>query len=165
MADHPQVMTRTRFLSPWGDDEHWQRRAHEQYERYAGAGVDTIAPECYRADLEEFQETARPIKDYVDRLVAHNDQRELTRVPTWEELNAAIDLLEEMLNKYMVLLTATSVPSADPVHQADWKAAFRVPWLRQYRAARRCAGGAPRGVVRRRRYGYLFAEDGGSTIG
>lgn len=35
-----------------------------------------------------------------------------------------------MLNKYMVLLKAISVPSADPVQQQDWKQAFRVPWLR-----------------------------------
>ena len=26
MADHPEVMTRSRFLSLWGDEEHWQRR-------------------------------------------------------------------------------------------------------------------------------------------
>ena len=35
-----------------------------------------------------------------------------------------------MLNKYMVLLKGTSVPSADPVHQQDWKQAFTVPWFR-----------------------------------
>ena len=130
MADHPQVMTRERFLSLWGHEEHWRRRGNEQYDRYAGDGAETIAAERYRADLDRFQETARPIKDYVDRLVAHNDQRQLTRLPTYEDLNAAIELLEEMLNKYMVLLKATSVPSADPVHQQEWRAAFRVPWLR-----------------------------------
>ncbi len=130
MADHPQVMTRGRFLSLWGDEEHWQQRGNEQYDRYAD-GADTIAADRYGADLDRFQERARPIKDYVDRLVAHNDQRQLTRLPTYEELNAAIDLLEEMLNKYMVLLKGTSVPSADPVHQQDWKAAFRVAWLRE----------------------------------
>jgi hypothetical protein len=131
LADNPEAMTRERFLSLWGEDEHWRRRANEQYDRYAGEGADTISAERYRADLERFEEAARPIKDHVDRLVAHNDQRELTRPTTWEELNAAIDLLEEMLNKYMVLLTATGVPSADPVHQRDWKAAFRVAWLRE----------------------------------
>jgi hypothetical protein len=130
MGAHPEVMTRARFLSLWGDEDHWQRRGNEQYDRYAGAGADTIAAERYGTDLDRFQETTRPIKDYVDRLVAHNDQRQLTRLPTYEELNAAIDLLEEMLNKYLVLLKATSVPSADPVHQQDWKAAFRVAWLR-----------------------------------
>lgn len=129
MADNPQVMTRERFLSLWGEEEHWRRRANEQYDRYA-AGADPIPAENYRADFDRFQEATRPVKDYVDRLVAHNDQRELSRPPTWNELNAAIDLLEEMLNKYMVLLTATGIPSADPVHQADWKDAFRVAWLR-----------------------------------
>ncbi len=129
MAAHPAVMTRERFLALWGDEAHWQRRGAEQFDRYGEEGADVIAAERYSADLERFQETARPIKDYVDRHVAHNDQRELTRPPTFAELNAAIDLLEELLNKYMVLLTATGVPSADPVHQADWKDAFRVAWL------------------------------------
>ncbi len=131
MAAHPQVMTRERFADLWGDEEHWRDRANEQFDAYVGEDADTISAERYRADLDGFQETARPIKDYVDRLVAHNDQRELENLPTFKELNAAIDALEELLNKYMVLLKATSVPTADPVHQADWKAAFRVPWLRE----------------------------------
>jgi hypothetical protein len=61
--------------------------------------------------------------------VAHNLQRELDQTPTFKGLNAAIDLLEELLNKYMVLLKATNVPSADPVYQSDWRAPFRVAWL------------------------------------
>lgn len=55
---------------------------------------------------------------------------ELRQVPTYEQLNAAIELLGEMLHKYMVLLKATSVPDAEPIHQQDWRDAFRVPWLR-----------------------------------
>ncbi len=129
MAANPSVATRARFGELFGKGERWQRHAQEQYDKYAGAGVDAIPAERYQQDLDEFLEVTRPIKDYVDRVVAHTDQRELTNAPTFEELNAAIELLEKLLNKYMVLLTATSVPSADPVHQADWKAAFRVAWL------------------------------------
>jgi hypothetical protein len=131
MAANPNVMTRSRHNSMYDDEGHWQRRANATFDKYAGEGADTIAPERYQADLDEFQTIAQPIKDYVDRMVAHNDQRELTDLPTYEDLNAAIDLLEWLLNKYMVLLKATGVPSADPVHQADWKAAFRVAWLRE----------------------------------
>ncbi len=131
MRAHPQVMTRERFLQLFGDEEHWQRHAQEQYDRYADAGADRISPERYESDLTQFQDMARPVKEYVDRLIAHNDQRELDRVPTYIELNATIDLLGELLNKYMVLLTATGVPNAEPVHQQDWKVAFRVPWLRE----------------------------------
>jgi hypothetical protein len=131
MAANPTVMTRSRYTSMYDDEGHWQTRANGTYDKYAGEGAETIAPERYQADLDEFLKVAQPIKDYVDRMVAHNDQRELTDLPTFKDLNAAIDLLESLLNKYMVLLTATSVPSADPVHQADWKAAFRVPWLQE----------------------------------
>jgi hypothetical protein len=31
----------------------------------------------------------------------------------------------------MVLLKANGVPDADPAHQADWRAAFRVAWLQE----------------------------------
>lgn len=129
MANNPQVMTRERYLRLWDDEGYWQRRGNEQYDTYAGAGAAEITSERYQADRDRFADTARPIKDYADRLVAHNDQRELDQVPTYVDLNAAIDLLEELLNKYMVLLKVTSVPNADPVHQADWRDAFRVPWL------------------------------------
>lgn len=131
MAANPSVMTRARFASLFGDEDHWQEHANEQYDKYAGDGADTIASDRYQSDLDEFLAVAQPIKDYVDRIVAHNDQRELTDLPTFADLNAAIDCLEKLLNKYMVLLKATSVPSADPVHQADWKAAFRVAWLQE----------------------------------
>lgn len=131
MAANPNVLTRSRFTALFDDEGHWQRKANGEYDKYAGDGADTITVDRYQADLDEFLKVAQPIKDYVDRMVAHTDQRELTDLPTYEDLNGAIDLLEWLLNKYMVLLTATGVPSADPVHQADWKAAFRVAWLQE----------------------------------
>lgn len=138
MVKNPAVMTRERFSAMFLDDTDDEIRreisihhANEQFDKYAAAGNDTIAPERYEEDLNRFQATAQPIKDYVDRLVAHNDQRELTTLPTYADLNAAIDLLAELLNKYMVLLKATGVPDADPVHQTDWRAAFRVAWLQE----------------------------------
>lgn len=131
MAANPTVMTRARFASLFGDEGHWQQHAKEQFDKYAGEGADAIASDRYQSDLDDFLAVAQPIKDYVDRMVAHNDQRELTDLPTYADLNAAIDLSEQLLNKYMVLLKATGVPSADPVHQADWKAAFRVAWLQE----------------------------------
>jgi AbiU2 len=136
MKANPTVMTRARFAAMFIDDTDSEIRreisvhhANDQYDRFAGTGNDTISPERYQQDLDRFLKLATPIKQYVDRLVAHNDQRELTSLPTYEDLNAAIDLLAEFLNKYMVHLKATGVPDADPVHQADWRAAFRVAWL------------------------------------
>ena len=138
MTANSTVMTRSRFAAMFADETDDEIRseiaahhANEQYDKFAGGGNDTIAPELYQQDLDRFLETAQPIKDYVDKLVAHNDQRELQAVPTYKDLNAAIDLLAEFLNKYMVLLKATGVPDADPVHQADWRAAFRVAWLQE----------------------------------
>lgn len=51
-------------------------------------------------------------------------------MPTYEELNAAIDQLGDLLKKYTSLLKAEALAVVAPVHQYDWKAPFRVAWLR-----------------------------------
>ena len=50
--------------------------------------------------------------------------------PTYKELNEAIEVIGELLEKYSSLLTATMIGSLTPVHQQDWRKAFTVAWLR-----------------------------------
>lgn len=51
-------------------------------------------------------------------------------VPTYQELNAALDELGELLKKYVSLFEATILATVAPVHQEDWKAPFRVAWIK-----------------------------------
>jgi hypothetical protein len=56
-------------------------------------------------------------------------------VPTFANLHAAIHGMGELLQKYSSLLRATQLPILTPVHQYDWRAPFRVPWLVEEPAA------------------------------
>ena len=135
IAEHPEVMTRERHVALWledTDDEreraHNERRANENYDKFAGEGNDVIAPERTLEDRERLVTLAKPITDHVNKSVAHTDEENLAAVPTWEDLNAALDELGELLKKYVSLLKAEWLARVAPVQQTPWERAFTVAW-------------------------------------
>lgn len=70
----------------------------------------------------------KPVKKYVDKVVAHTDEERLQNLLTYRELNDAAGTLGKLLQKYTSLLKATVV-ELTPVIQHDWKAPFRKSWL------------------------------------
>jgi hypothetical protein len=72
---------------------------------------------------------AANVKAYVDEHIAHSDKRPRTPLPTFAELDAALDLIGELMSKYCLLLTAAGLPDVVPTIQNDWEAVFRQPWI------------------------------------
>jgi hypothetical protein len=67
---------------------------------------------------------------YVNEHVAHDmAEPTMTEMPTFNDLNAAVDALGTMFKKYANVLTAGSYAFLEPVIQHDWKAIFRRPWI------------------------------------
>jgi hypothetical protein len=65
-----------------------------------------------------------------DKRVAHLDYtKPIDPVPTYVDLDEAIDTLGSVFNKYNVLLTGTAMLFMEPVIVDNWKAVFQVPWL------------------------------------
>jgi hypothetical protein len=50
-------------------------------------------------------------------------------VPTYNELDAAIDLVDRLYVKYHLLFHAANMDTTLPTRQYDWQAVFRVPWI------------------------------------
>lgn len=137
MSEHPEVMTRERHVVLWDDENHWAEdwmrepwlaRARENYDRFAEAGNDTIAPRRTLQDRAELEDLAQPLREYVNRRIAHTAETELQAVPTFGELNAAVDKLGDLLQKYVSLFRAAALVQVAPEIQEDWLAPFRVPW-------------------------------------
>jgi hypothetical protein len=129
MARHPEVMTRERHVQIWTGDRAFLQEAHRNYDRFAGVGSDRISSERTIEDRDRLDSLATPVVDYVNVAIAHTAEVE-DKVATFAELNAAIEGIGELLQKYSSLLRAASLPILTPVHQYDWKAPFRVPWIR-----------------------------------
>ena len=138
LSDHPEVMTRERHVGLWQDDDPrewaikaWQREGHANYDRFAENGNDAIDPARTNADLDRLDAIGQPVVVFVNKAVAHTDEEALGSTSTYAELNAVIDELGELLKKYSSLLTASIVGALVPVHQQEWRQAFRVAWWKE----------------------------------
>jgi hypothetical protein len=134
---YPNVLTRSRYvgLCVVGQDdqrEHarYRQRGHEAFDGLAGQGNETIPAERIEADLQRLADVAEPVKRFVDRLVAHWDRRGLSELPTFADLNAAIDVIGEVYRDWSQWLTAQFRAELVPAFQYDWEAPLRVAWLR-----------------------------------
>jgi hypothetical protein len=129
IAQAPQTITRDFYVREWGDD--LPGHASGAFDSYAAAGDKNADPNRIRQELALLDETVSRVKRYVDQSVAHSDSNAKAMVPTFNDLNAAIDLLGKFYNRYHGLLfPGSSYATLVPVITShDWKAALRVPWI------------------------------------
>ena len=69
------------------------------------------------------------MREYVNRHVAHMDRRGSNSLPTYNDIDAAIDLIGTIFHRYHGLLTASSYTQLEPAWQDDWAAPLRTAWL------------------------------------
>jgi hypothetical protein len=96
---------------------------------FSGDAGEHVDPNLVAADLDSLDEKAKQVVEYVDRHVAHADARPITNVPTFAELNGAIDAIGDLFKRYVLLVTVESYATLVPVPQYDWEAVFREPWI------------------------------------
>lgn len=130
IRDDPTRITRDWFMAHYNDFD--QRRGLETWHmRFGGEVGEHVDPANIVLDLETLADTARRVSEFVDRHVAHTDLKPLKISLTFDEVDAAIDGISEMFQKYMLLLTNSQYAFLVPAFQYDWLAIFREPWIKQ----------------------------------
>ena len=81
------------------------------------------------SDLRELSRTASKVEDFADRFIAHHDKRRSKELPTFNEVDACLDVLDKLYVKYHLIFHASSMDSLMPTYQYDWQEIFEVPWL------------------------------------
>ena len=97
--------------------------------KWAGDVGDHLDPAIPARDLELLTTGAEKVADYVDQYLAHADARPKAGLPTFADLDAAIDLLGDLYAKYGNLLTASVYPMLVPKIQHNWLAVFQQGWM------------------------------------
>lgn len=105
------------------------RDANRNFDRFAGAGRDTIDRALVSADVTELEQAGEVVKGYVDEAIAHMALTPKNSVPTYGDLDAAMDRIAELVQKYASLLNAEYLWGFEPAIQQDWKAPFRQAWI------------------------------------
>jgi hypothetical protein len=128
MRNNPNLLSRKRFVSLY-KKEH-RKQAERDFDRVTGAkGLEHVDPTMISSDIAELEAATKTIEDYADKVVAHHDQRKLTKLPTWNDLKDCIPVIERLALKYQLLLRARDEDTLLPVILYDWKEVFYRPWI------------------------------------
>jgi len=130
---NPHAITRDYFISQSRDDFAKEMgTAGNDFDTFAKPGEQYIDSKRLDSDLQKLAEGTRLIGDFTDQWIAHFDQKpKIERMPTFEDLNKALDIIDEVWCDYYLLLTCHGLGSGtrQPVIAEDWEAPLRYPWI------------------------------------
>ena len=66
---------------------------------------------------------------WVHKTVAHTSEVPAQSVPTFDELDTALDRIIEIYMRWHLILTGNDLIDLEPVPQYDYLAPLRVPWI------------------------------------
>lgn len=128
MVEMPETVTRSNYVDLYKGSV-VEAFADKDFNKFAAPEAPHIDPSFVAADLDHLRAASRSCEDFADKRLAHRDRREPKELPTFNEVDACIDLLDKLYVKYFLLFHASSMESLLPTWQYDWQAIFRVPWI------------------------------------
>ncbi len=103
IEQNPQVITREEFVEGYTGEI--RSAAHADFDRLAGPNEPCLPRSVVQKDKEALQALSDKIRPLVDKIIAHHE-REPGSVPgiTWSDLHDAVETLERMCIKYLLVL-------------------------------------------------------------
>lgn len=133
IVEHPDVLTRARYLASWGGQD--AEQASRSFSIFAlvkngTPSEDHIDPVAVKADLEKAAEDGERVRVFAERTRAHRQKEKgLDKTLTFRDLHGAIADLREVIAKYYLLLTQASIHSWELTAQYDTVTPFLKPWV------------------------------------
>ncbi len=141
IRSEPDLLTRDLYIKVSGGDDHDASFAGSYFEQeFGGSTVDRLDPAVIEGDLQILGQSTQTVRHYVDKHVAHHDKNPAAQLPTYSEIDHAIDQICDLFRRYVSLLTAVDI-SLHMHFGHDWEKIFTVPWLE--RPPRGAAAGSP----------------------
>ncbi len=124
IKDHNQILTRN-----WYKTLHDYDWADADFTNVAGEG-NFFDKSIAENDLNELAELGKDIKKYANTYITHKSKNEMTKLPTFNDVDKFIDKLEEIMKKYILLFTASGYTELLPTWQYDWEEIFTKKWIK-----------------------------------
>lgn len=127
-----QTVTEQYYISLWTGNavDEFDREARIEIARakfinhFGGATKKHLDPEVIKADIGALEAIADASSGYIDRRLAHLDQREPDGIPTLQELDTWCEALNAKLKKFYLLLYCVDL-EIPTVLQHDWLAILK----------------------------------------
>ncbi len=156
MAIKPQILSRERYVAAYATtlmgpaaravregsaDSHMQGGAYaisraeaeeianRSFDKFAGRGHPHIPKERIESDISQLRQVTEQVKVFADKRIAHLVNLQPRVLPTFNDLDKCVSLLEKLVLKYELILKRSAPASLLPTWQYDWKAIFYEPWI------------------------------------
>lgn len=156
MAQTPQILSRQRYVAAYAvtlmgssnvpppisqsdklaeggtyalDRSEAEEIANRSFDKYAGHSDSHVPKDTIEQDISQLRNLGERVKVFADKKIAHLVERQPITLPTLNDLDACIDLLERLVLKYERILKRSAPQSLLPTWQYDWKAIFCEPWI------------------------------------
>lgn len=104
--------------------------ADRQYDKLVGKKSVQLNPNKIQKELEELHSRSGLIRHYCNKLIAHSDEKGLTRpVPKLREIDNCLRFFEKLIKRYSVLLAGISLSGLTPTMQFDWRDSLKIAWI------------------------------------
>ncbi len=126
VARNARIVTREWYVATYvtgrrrEDLRFYGAQADMTFDHFATKKGDRLSAAMVRVDQHRIRQTARRIRHYVNRRVAHRDRRRFGTTLNYRDLNVALDALVELLQRYSVLLTGGALGQVEPIVQDNW---------------------------------------------
>ncbi|MEX2141710.1 MAG: hypothetical protein WD894_20765 [Pirellulales bacterium] len=128
LAANNQLLTRERFVAGYKRKIVRERFANRDFDRLIGrAGARLFPRNVINKDIRRLKRAVKPVKSLVDKVIGHTQEKRFRTKVFYRDLNASIDTIAELFQKYNQLITG-SKPSLEHEHLVDVEDDRRKIW-------------------------------------
>lgn len=125
-----RYVTLEQYVAHAGADPFRRRMAEEEAEKWLESGTHHLDPSIPATDLHDLERETKIVREYVNRSVAHRDGTSGKQTLTWLDLEASLLRIEEIAQRYNLILRSMSYATYESARQFDESLFFRRPWER-----------------------------------
>ena len=111
--------------TPYGTD--FGRRC---FSNVVGATSTVLSQRTIRSDLRALEDASNRLRRFVNKRIAHrNTPGAIRRLPTFNEVDETLAVIDKLFCKYQFLLSASGMESCRATAQDDWRHVLWTPWI------------------------------------
>ena len=130
IIENPHLVTREQFVNLYRAD--MKDEANQIFDQwFQEECTGHIDPNMVQQDMDELKKHGGKLEEFADRRVAHHDRRSPKTIPTYSELDVAIDCLKKLTRKYVLLFEARDLGDDLVARFIEdyWEEIFSQPWI------------------------------------
>jgi hypothetical protein len=130
ILENPGVISRAAHVRMYRSTPVGPALGHMSFDSVVGKGRQQLSQRAVRADLRRLEDASERVRRFVNKRIAHRtNPGDIRRLPTFNELDAALDKIDDVFCKYNLLLTAQGMTSAHATRQYDWREVLWEAWV------------------------------------